>query len=281
MSDSDAAAPATSATSFAEDDRVPILETRGVTKRFGSVAALTGADIKLYPGQVLGIVGDNGAGKSTLANILSGALAPTDGEIFIGGKKVELSNPLVAHGYGIETVYQDLALAPDLTIWENLFAGRERTVPGPLGWIGWLDRKSMQRQSIADLERTRIRIGSVDALVGRLSGGQRQAVAVARAVAWGSRILILDEPTAALGVEQQAKVAELVRLVAEHGIAVILITHNLPQVRDLCDIVSVMFQGRIIANLHLKDVTLNEIVGWITGVNMSREEDTHEEIINP
>jgi simple sugar transport system ATP-binding protein len=251
---------------------VPILEVRSISKRYGSVAALRGADLTLYPGEVLGLVGDNGAGKSTLVNILSGAITPTGGEILVDGKSVVLRNPLDARACGIETVYQDLALAPDLAIWANLFAGRERLVRGPLRHIGWLDRKGMEAESVTYLERTRIRIGSVNSLVGRLSGGQRQAVAVARAAAWGTRILILDEPTAALGVEQQAKVAELVQTVAADGISVILVTHNLRQVGELCTRTAVMFQGQIIANLHMADTNINEVVSWITGVRVESKQ---------
>ena len=244
----------------------PILEVRKITKRYGHVAALRGADLTLHPGEVLGLVGDNGAGKSTLVNILSGAITPTSGEIYVDGKSVVLRNPLDARACGIETVYQDLALAPDLAIWANLFAGRERLVKGPLRRIGWLDRKGMEKESVAYLDQTRIRIGSVNSLVGQLSGGQRQAVAVARAAAWGTRIMILDEPTAALGVEQQAKVAELVRRVAGDGLSVILVTHNLRQVNELCSRTAVMFQGQIIANLRMADTDINEVVSWITGV---------------
>ncbi len=247
---------------------VPLLEARNISKRYGSVAALRGANLTLNPGEVLGLVGDNGAGKSTLVNILSGSLTPNGGEILIDGKRVELKNPIDARTCGIETVYQDLALAPDLTIWANIFAGRERLKSGPLRWVGWLDRRGMEAESAKDLARTRIQVPSVNAHVGKLSGGQRQAVAVARAVAWGSRVLILDEPTAALGVEQQARVTEVVRSVAEHGVAVILVTHNLPQVRELCSRTAVMFQGQVIADLKMKDVDLAEVVSWITGVGV-------------
>lgn len=251
----------------------PVLEVRNITKRYGTVTALRGADLSLFPGEVLGLVGDNGAGKSTLVNILSGAIAPSGGEIFVEGRQVVLKNPLDARACGIETVYQDLALAPDLPIWANLFAGRERLVGGPLRRLGWLDRRAMERESVAYLERTKIRIGSVNSLVGRLSGGQRQAVAVARAAAWGTKILILDEPTAALGVEQQERVAELVRSVAAEGISVIIVTHNLRQVKELCTRTAVMFQGSVITTLYMADTDLNEVVSWITGVGVP----THKE----
>ncbi len=243
----------------------PAVEVRGITKRFGSVLALRGADLALYPGEILGLVGDNGAGKSTLVNIISGAVAPNGGEIFVGGQKVHIGSPLDARRYGIETVYQDLALAPDLSVWANVFLGRERIVRGPMRYFGWLDRRAMASEAREQLDRTRIRIDSVDALVGKLSGGQRQAVAVGRSAAWGSRVLLLDEPTAALGVEQQERVGELVRNIAAHGLPVLLISHNLPQVHELCSRVAVMFQGRVIATVKTSESSIDEIVSWITG----------------
>ncbi|HLI58518.1 MAG TPA: ATP-binding cassette domain-containing protein [Solirubrobacteraceae bacterium] len=243
----------------------PRVEVRQVTKRYGSVHALRGVDLSLHTGEVVGLVGDNGAGKSTLVNIISGALPPTSGQILIDGREVEFKTPIDARHAGIETVYQDLALANDLNIWANMFLGRERTVSGPLGWLGWLDRRAMSRQSAKDLEQTKIRIPSVSSRVGRLSGGQRQAVAVGRAVAWGSRVVLMDEPTAALGVEQQEKVGELIQTVADTGTPVLLISHNLPQVYKICTRVVVLFNGRIVADLRPAEVDIDEIVGWITG----------------
>ena len=255
-------APAGSTTAATEPPRV---EVRQVTKRYGSVHALRGVDLSLHTGEVVGLVGDNGAGKSTLVNIISGALPPTSGQILIDGREVEFKTPIDARHAGIETVYQDLALANDLNIWANMFLGRERTVSGPLGWLGWLDRRAMSRQSAKDLEQTKIRIPSVASRVGRLSGGQRQAVAVGRAVAWGSRVVLMDEPTAALGVEQQEKVGELIQTVADTGTPVLLISHNLPQVYKICTRVVVLFNGRIVADLRPAEVDIDEIVGWITG----------------
>ena len=247
----------------------PVIATRGVTKHFGSVQALRGVDLDIYAGEVVGLVGDNGAGKSTLVNILSGGLQPNSGSILVDGKNVTFSSSLEARRAGIETVYQDLALAPDLSVWANIFLGREQTVKGPMGIFGWLDRKAMAREAQADLERTRIRIENIGALAGRLSGGQRQAIAVGRAVAWGSRVILMDEPTAALGVEQQAKVGELVRSVSEHGVPILLISHNLPQVHALCDRVVVLFQGRVVATLRPAESSVEEIVSWITGASLA------------
>jgi simple sugar transport system ATP-binding protein len=256
------AAPATGAAPATEPPRV---EIRNVTKRYGSVHALRGVDLSLRTGEIVGLVGDNGAGKSTLVNIMSGALQPTSGEILIDGKGVSLRTPIDARRAGIETVYQDLALAPDLSIWQNMFLGRELAVSGPLGKLGWLDRGAMTRKSAEDLAQTKIRIPSAASRVGRLSGGQRQAVAVGRAVAWGSRVVLMDEPTAALGVEQQEKVGELIRTVAEGDTPVLLISHNLPQVYNLCTRVVVLFHGQIVADLKPAEVEIDEIVGWITG----------------
>ncbi len=243
----------------------PRVEVRDVSKRYGSLHALRGVNLSLRSGEIVGLVGDNGAGKSTLVNIIAGALKQTSGQILVDGKEVNFHNPIDARSAGIETVYQDLALAPDLSIWANMFLGREAVAPGILGKIGWLDRKAMVARTTTDLERTRITVPSVAARVGRLSGGQRQAVAVGRAVAWGSRVVLLDEPTAALGVEQQAKVAELVQHVASEGLAVLLISHNLPQVYAICDRVLVLFGGQIVADLRPRDVAIDDIVGWITG----------------
>ncbi len=248
-----------------------VLEARGISKRWGSVQALHEVDFSVYRGEVVAIVGDNGAGKSTLVNIISGALHPTTGSIVVDGREVHFRSPVDARRVGIETVYQDLALAPDLSIWANLFLGREKVKGGPLRWLGWLDRRAMVTQAVKDLERTQIRMSSVGARVGRLSGGQRQAVAVGRAVAWGSRVVLMDEPTAALGVEQQAKVGELIRSVAAQDIPVVLISHNLPQVYDIADRIVVLFRGRIVAELRPRDTTIDQIVSYITGSITSAE----------
>ncbi len=247
------------------DRGVPTISVRGITKHFGTIQALRGVDLDIYPGEIVGLVGDNGAGKSTLVNIISGGFQPNAGTISVEGKKVSFSSALEARRLGIETVYQDLALAPDLSVWANIFLGREKPVKGPLRRFGWLDRKAMASQAQADLERTRIRIDSVNALAGRLSGGQRQAIAVGRAVAWGSKVVLMDEPTAALGVEQQERVGELVASVAAQGVPVLLISHNLPQVHKLAHRVVVLFQGQVVANLRSDESSVDEVVSWITG----------------
>lgn len=247
----------------------PVIAVQGVSKHFGSVQALRGVDLELYPGEIVGLVGDNGAGKSTLVNIISGGLQPNSGQISVDGERVAFSSALEARRLGIETVYQDLALAPDLSVWANIFLGRETTVRGILGRLGWLDRRSMAIAAEKDLARTRIRIGSVNAAAGRLSGGQRQAIAVGRAVAWGSKVILMDEPTAALGVEQQERVGELVASVAADGVPVLLVSHNLPQVHKICDRVVVLFQGAVVANLRPRECSMDEIVSWITGAAVS------------
>jgi ABC-type sugar transport system ATPase subunit len=251
----------------------PVLSARGVTKHYGHVQALRGVDLDIHAGEVVGLVGDNGAGKSTLVGILSGALPPTEGEIRFQGKPVELSSPVVARELGIETVYQDLALAPDLPVWANLFLGRERFARGLLGTLGWLDRKSMIDEAEAQLAATRIRIGSTLSRAGALSGGQRQAIAVARAVSWGSQLVLMDEPTAALGVEQQHRVGELIQNVSATGLPVLLISHNLPQVRELCDRVLVLYRGKVVADLNPKEHGIEEIIRWITGAALEESAD--------
>lgn len=251
--------------------REVVLRVRGVTKHYGHVQALRGADMEVYRGEVVGLVGDNGAGKSTLIGVLSGATAPTEGTLEFEGESVELTSPSHARDLGIETVYQDLALALDLPIWANLHLGREERKGGLLGALGFLDKKAMIESAEEQLLATRIRIGSVESRTSALSGGQRQAIAVARATAWGSKLVLMDEPTAALGVEQQHRVGELVRNVAAQNVPVVLISHNLPQVRELCDRVLVMYRGRIVADLDPKVESIESMIRWITGAALEDE----------
>jgi fructose transport system ATP-binding protein len=253
----------------AVEGRQPVIEARRITKRYGALTALHGVDLSIYPGEVVGLVGDNGAGKSTLIKILSGAIAPTSGELYLNGQARLIHSPLDVRRHGIETVYQDLALAPDLTVTENLFLGRELKRSGPLRLTGHLDRPTMNRQAREQLDRLKIRIGSVTDRADSLSGGQRQAIAVARAVAWARHVILMDEPTAALGVEEQQRVAELIGEVRQNGIPVLLVSHNIPQVHDVCDRVVVLLHGRVVANLNTEEAEVEEVVMWITGAALT------------
>ena len=248
----------------------PILEAKNVTKSYGSVRALQGVDIELRAGEVLALIGDNGAGKSTLVACLSGSTTPDSGEILVDGKTVSIKNPEAARGMGIETVFQDLALVNELDITSNLFLNRERTrrVLGiPL--FGWSDRKRMLREAKEILDELHISLPDPNALVGNLSGGQRQAVAVGRAVGWGQRIVFMDEPTAALGVEQTKMVEDLIRRLKERGMAVLLISHNMQEVMDLCDRVVVLRQGSKVADLPISECDCDLLVALITGARAS------------
>jgi fructose transport system ATP-binding protein len=243
----------------------PILEARGIQKSFGHVIALAEGDFELAPNEVHAIVGDNGAGKSTLIKIISGVYRADAGELRLDGKPVTISNPREARELGIETVYQDLALADHLDAAANLFLGREEYLPGALGWLGFLDRKKMRHRAEEEMRRLKIGIQSVDQSVVNLSGGQRQAVAVARAIAWGRRIVIMDEPTAALGVRESSMVLELIKEVRSHGLSIIMISHNLPEVFAVADRITVLRLGRTITRLATKDTTLEAVVGMMTG----------------
>jgi ABC-type sugar transport system ATPase subunit len=243
-----------------------VIEARGITKQYGALTALQDVNLSVYPGEIVGLVGDNGAGKSTLVKILSGAIKPTAGELYVDGRQAVFHSPLDARRQGIETVYQDLALAPDLTVTENLFIGREVKHSGTLRLLGALDRRAMNRLAREQLERLRIRIDSVTNRTESLSGGQRQAIAVARAVAWGRRILLMDEPTASLAIEEQRKVAELVEEVRAGGTPVLIVSHNIPQVHEICDRIVVLLHGRAVADLKKEEVGIEDVVMWITGV---------------
>jgi ABC-type sugar transport system ATPase subunit len=242
-----------------------VVEVKNLGKRYGRVTALRGVSFAIRHGEVVALVGDNGAGKSTLVNIVAGALPPTAGQIYLDGKPAHFRDAYEARRMGIETVYQDLALANDVPAWANLYLGREITKRGPLGALGWLDKAKMQREAEVAMAATKIRIKSVRSKVGSLSGGQRQAVAVARAVTWGSKLLLLDEPTAALGVEQQQQVGELIAAVKDTGTPVLLVSHNMPQVMAVSDRILVLFHGRLIRELVTADTSVEEVVLWITG----------------
>jgi ABC-type sugar transport system ATPase subunit len=248
-----------------------VVEVKNLGKRYGRVTALRGVSFRIRHGEVVALVGDNGAGKSTLVNIVAGALTPTTGQIYLDGKPAHFRDAFEARRLGVETVYQDLALANDVPAWANLFLGREITKRGLRGALGWLDKAEMQRQAEAAMAATKIRIKSVRAKAGSLSGGQRQAVAVARAVTWGSKLLLMDEPTAALGVEQQHQVGELIGAVKETGTPVLLISHNMPQVMEVSDRILVLFHGRLIKELITADTSVEEVVLWITGGGLTEK----------
>jgi ABC-type sugar transport system ATPase subunit len=246
-------------------DESAILEARGIQKRFGRVVALAEGSFELASNEVHAIVGDNGAGKTTLIKIISGVYRADAGELRLDGKGVTISNPREARELGIETVYQDLALADHLDAAANLFLGREEYLPGVLGWLGFLDRKQMRRRAEEAMRRLKIGIQSVDQSVVNLSGGQRQAVAVARAIAWGTRIVIMDEPTAALGVRESSMVLELIKEVRSQGLSIIMISHNLPEVFAVSDRITVLRLGRTITTLTTKETSLEAVVGMMTG----------------
>jgi fructose transport system ATP-binding protein len=244
----------------------PVLACGGISKAFGHVEALRGVGIELHEGEVLALVGDNGAGKSTLIKILSGAIQPDAGELRIDGHRVTLHTPITAREHGIETVYQELAIVPSLDIAENLFLGRELRFGGPIGrFLPFIDKRSMRRRAREHLATLNIGIPSVRQRTETLSGGQRQAVAVARAPAFGRRIVIMDEPTAALGVRETAAVMDVIRRINAHGLALILVSHNLPQVLELSHRVSVMRAGRNVGNVRTADTDMEQIVRMITG----------------
>jgi simple sugar transport system ATP-binding protein len=252
------------------ENTAPLLEARGITKAYGNVAALTGINFKLDRGEIVGLVGDNGAGKSTLVKTLCGAHQPSEGQIFVEGEEVHFSSPKESRMRGIEVVYQDLALANELSVAENIFLGREMKQPGFLGLIGTMNRKAMRSSAVETLESLAIEIKSVETRCGTMSGGQRQAVAVARAIMWGSKVLLLDEPTAALAVAESDKIAGLVAGVKNKGVGVILVSHNLPQVHELCDRVVVLLRGRVVTELRRGEYSIDDMVSWITGAALHK-----------
>jgi simple sugar transport system ATP-binding protein len=257
---------ASDAMSASVDATDVVLEARGITRYYGSLAALENVDFQVSPGEVVGLVGDNGAGKSTLLKILCGALRPTSGTILVDGEEAHFHSPRDSRARGIEVVYQDLALATELSVAENVFLGRERRRRGAFGGLRLLDWPAMAAEAGSVLDSLGIRIDDVRARCGLLSGGQRQAVAVARAIMWGSKVLLLDEPTASLAVMEQRKISSLILEVKKQNVGVVLVSHNLRQVHDLSDRVAVLLHGRMVANLRPQEATVEELVRWITGV---------------
>jgi fructose transport system ATP-binding protein len=244
----------------------PVMTGRGLVKRYGHVTAINGADFDLYPGEVLAIVGDNGAGKSSLIKALTGAVTPDEGTITLDGKEVRFHSPLEARREGIETVYQTLAVAPALDIASNLFLGREQRREGLLGRLRLLDKKKMRSAARDELNSLGIAtIQDITQPVETLSGGQRQAVAVARAAMFGSKVVIMDEPTAALGVRETAQVLELIRRISGRGLPVVLISHDMPAVFEVSDRIHVHRLGRRAGVVDPKQVSMSDVVSFITG----------------
>lgn len=230
----------------AQYDKTPVLQTKNLVKRYGSVTAIDHADFELYPGEILAVIGDNGAGKSSLIKALSGALIPDEGEILLDGKPVHFSSPMEARALGIETVYQNLAVSPALNIADNLFLGRELLKPGILGSVfRMLDKKEMERRAKDKMtELGLMTIQNISQAVESLSGGQRQGVAVARSALFGSKVVIMDEPTAALGVKESRRVLNLIKEVRDRGLPIILISHNMPHVFEVADRIHIHRLGK-------------------------------------
>jgi len=251
----------------------PLLTARGIVKRYGRVTALDQSDFDLYPGEILAVIGDNGAGKSSLIKAISGAVQPDEGEIRLEGKVVNFRSPLQAREAGIETVYQNLALSPALSIADNMFLGREIRKPGPMGSIfRMLDRPKMAKIARDKLsELGLMTIQNINQAVETLSGGQRQGVAVARAAAFGSKMIILDEPTAALGVKESRKVLELILDVRNRGLPIVLISHNMPHVFEVADRIHIHRLGKRLCVINPKDYTMSDAVAFMTGAKVPPE----------
>jgi fructose transport system ATP-binding protein len=245
----------------------PILKGRNLVKRYGKVTAIDNCDFDLYPGEILAVIGDNGAGKSSLIKAVSGAVIPDEGEVFLEGRKVTFHSPIDARNVGIETVYQTLAMSPALSIADNMFMGREIRKPGFMGkYLRQLDRPAMEkfaREKLSELGLMTIQ--NINQAVETLSGGQRQGVAVARAAAFGSKVIILDEPTAALGVKESRKVLELIQDVRARGIPIILISHNMPHVFEVSDRIHIHRLGKRLCVIDPKDHSMSDAVALMTG----------------
>ena len=243
-----------------------VIQAKGLVKRFGQVTALDGADFELRAGEILAVIGDNGAGKSSLIKCLAGASSPDAGEIYLDGQQVHFKSPIDARRAGIETVYQDLAVAPAMTIAENLFLGREIRRPGFLGSVlQMIDKKKMLQESIARMNDLKVGIRSMTQAVETLSGGQRQCVAVARAAAFAQHVVIMDEPTAALGVKEGNMVLELIRRVRDKGLPVILISHNMPHVFEVADRIHIARLGKRAAVVNPRKISMSDTVAVMTG----------------
>ncbi|MEV6119986.1 MULTISPECIES: ATP-binding cassette domain-containing protein [unclassified Streptomyces] len=250
----------------ATDPTANVLEARGLTKHYGHVVAMDDCDFDLRPGEILSVIGDNGAGKSTLIKSLTGAVVPDSGTLRLGGEPVQFRSPLDARRAGIETVYQELGVAPALDIAQNLYLGREQRRKGVLGTVfRQLDRRGMRHESARQMADLGIRVQSITQKVETLSGGQRQAVAVARVAAWARRVVVMDEPTAALGVRETNQVLDLILRVRDRGLPVVLISHNMPNVFQVSDRIHIHRLGRRIALVEPQNISMEEAVAIMTG----------------
>src|SRR5919112_36634 len=254
-------------------EQTPALRLRGIDMHYGYVRALAGIDFHVHPGEVVGLLGDNGAGKSTLLKVMSGAHRPSAGSIRVNGREVEFHAPSDAAAAGVQMVYQDLALVDPQDISTNLNIGREILRKGPLGWLGFVDHKAMRKRSEAELDRLGVRTAPVTRPTEMLSGGQRQVVALARSAIRVSGetngVVLLDEPTAALGYEQTKQVEALIRRMADQGIAIVLVTHNLPLCFEVADRIVVLNRGKKVADIATDKTETDHVVGWITGARRS------------
>ncbi len=255
----------------------PVLTGKGLVKRYGRVTALDQANFELMPNEILAVIGDNGAGKSSLIKTMSGAVIPDEGEILLDGKPVAFKSPLEAQEAGIETVYQTLALSPALTIADNMFLGREILRAGPLGtWFRMTDKKAMADRARGMLSELGLAtIQNIDQAVETLSGGQRQGVAVARAAAFGSKVVIMDEPTAALGVKESRRVLELILDVKARGLPIVLISHNMPHVFEVADRIHIHRLGKRLCVIDPKDYTMSDAVAFMTGAKEPPADTKH------
>ena len=255
-----------------------VLEARKIVKRYGHVTALDGANLELRAGEVLAVIGDNGAGKSTMVKVLCGAVIPDEGQVLLDGVPVHFSSPMDPRKRGIETVYQDLAVAPALDIATNLFLGREVRCRGILGsWFRLLDKRRMKSEAQKEMAELKFRLPSIDSAVEDLSGGQRQGVAVARSAIFARRLVIMDEPTAALGVRESGEVLNLIRTIRDRGLPVLLISHNMPHVFELADRIHIMRLGRRVALTTPKEHSMGEVVAIMTGAMPGNEPASGED----
>lgn len=246
-------------------DGVPAIRATAITKRFGHLEALRGASIDLHPGEVVALAGDNGAGKSTFTKVICGAVTADTGNLEFWGQPVAVQSIHHAHELGVHTVYQDLALAPHLSVADNLFLGREQLRTGWRAWFGELDRRQMIEQTSEAMNRLGISLRDYGVPVGNLSGGQRQALAVARAITWATTAVLMDEPTAALGPKQSGIVYETVRTAADRGLAVMIISHDIPRMLEFADRIAVMRHGSVVAVRPAASLKLTEVIGLMLG----------------